>query len=593
MRLLTVGVAPVAYFSMEVALESHIPTYAGGLGVLAGDTLRAAADIGLPMLGVTLLHRKGYFFQRVDEEGRQHEEPVAWPIHDYLEPMEAKASVMIEGREVTIRAWRYQITGATGWVVPVFLLDTDVNWNDPFDRTLTDELYGGDLRYRLCQEIVLGVGGVRMLRALNFTRIHRYHMNEGHSSLLGLELFSEELRLTPDQRDAAVERTRRRCVFTTHTPVTAGHDRFPVDLVWKVLGPGPVAALRALGCCEDELNMTFMALLLSYYVNGVTRRHGKVSQTMFPEYPISSITNGVHSGTWTSPPFRALFDRHIPDWRKDPFSLRYALSIPWGEIAMAHLEAKRALMEEVNDRTNAGFDQDVLTLGCARRATAYKRQTLLLRDTEALKRVAREHGPLQILFAGKAHPRDEEGKAIIRQIVEWQHSLHGEVKVAYLPNYDLAMGALITAGVDVWLNTPRPPHEASGTSGMKAAHSGVPSLSVLDGWWLEGHIDGVTGWAVGTPDPAEVMKRTDEDDARDLLETLAQRVLPLYYRDTRGWSRLMRHTIALVASFFNTHRMLHEYIQLAYREPPASGPAAAPYPTVDSATKEPLTTPPA
>jgi starch phosphorylase len=573
MRLDNAGSAPVAYFSMEVALESHIPTYAGGLGVLAGDTLRAAADMALPMIGVTLLHRKGYFFQRVDEDGRQHEEPVDWPIRDYLEPMEGKASAIIEGREVAIRAWRYRIVGATGATVPVFLLDTDVEGNDPYDRTLTDQLYGGDTRYRLNQEIILGIGGTRMLRALNFSRIHRYHMNEGHSSLLGLELFSEELRRTPDDRDAAVERTRRRCVFTTHTPVPAGHDRFPVDLVWKVLGPGPVAALRALGCCETELNMTFMALMLSYYVNGVTRRHGRVSQSMFPEYPISSITNGVHSATWTSAPFRALFDRHIPDWRKDAFSLRYALSIPWGEIAMAHLEAKRTMIEEVNDRTNAGFDQDVLTLGCARRAAAYKRQTLLLRDVEALKRVAREHGPIQILFAGKAHPKDDEGKAIIRQIVQWQHALHGEVKVAYLPNYDMAMGAMITAGVDIWVNTPRPPHEASGTSGMKAAHNGVPSLSVLDGWWLEGYIEGVTGWAVGTPDPAKVASRTDEDDARDLLAALETRVLPLYYRDTRGWSRLMRHTIALVGSFFNTQRMVQEYVQLAYRDLPPNGGA--------------------
>jgi starch phosphorylase len=317
--------------------------------------------------------------------------------------------------------------------------------------------------------------------------------------------------------------------------------------------------------------MTFTALMLSYYVNGVTRRHGKVSQSMFPEYPISSITNGVHSATWTSPPFRTLFDRHIPDWRRDPFSLRYALSIPWGQIAVAHLEAKRSLVDAVNDRTNAGFDPDVLTLGFARRAAAYKRPTLLLRDVDALRRVARERGPIQIVFSGKAHPNDEDGKEIIRQLVDWQRSLRGEVKVVYLPNYDMEVGALVTAGVDVWVNTPRPPHEASGTSGMKAAHNGVPSLSVLDGWWLEGHIDGVTGWAVGTPDPVEVTKRSDEEDARDLLATLEARVLPLYYRDAREWARLMRHTIAIVASFFNTQRMLHEYLHLAYRDPPESG----------------------
>jgi starch phosphorylase len=307
-------------------------------------------------------------------------------------------------------------------------------------------------------------------------------------------------------------------------------------------------------------------------VNGVTRRHGDVSRTLFPGYPISSITNGVHSATWTSPPFQRLFDRRIPDWRHDSFSLRYAPAIPWGEIATAHLEAKRTLIEEVNERTNAGFDMDVITLGFARRAAAYKRPTLLLRDPDALRRIARTKGPIQIVYSGKAHPQDAEGKGLIQQILRWQHELKGEVKVAYVTNYDMETGALLTAGVDVWINNPRPPHEASGTSGMKAAHNGVPSLSVLDGWWLEGHIEGVTGWAVGSPDPAEAAQRTDEDDARDMLAALETKVLPLYYGDQRSWARLMRQTIALAASFFNTQRMLHEYILLAYRDQP-NGPA--------------------
>jgi glycogen phosphorylase len=332
-----------------------------------------------------------------------------------------------------------------------------------------------------------------------------------------------------------------------------------------VLGPGPVGTLRAMNCCEHVLNMTFIALELSLYVNGVTRRHGEVSRSMFPGYPISSITNGVHSVTWTAPPFRSLFDRAIPDWRRDGCSLRYAFSIPLTAIQAAHREAKRALIEEINETARVGFTVDAITLGFARRAAAYKRPTLLLRNPEELLRIARARGPIQIVFAGKAHPRDEEGKSLIRKIVGWQGRLHDDVKVAYLPNYDMALGGLLTAGVDVWVNNPKPPHEASGTSGMKAAHNGVPSLSVLDGWWLEGHIEGVTGWAVGSADPAAAAARTDDDDARDLLRLLEEKVLPLYYGAPLEWADVMRHTIALGASFFNTQRMLNEYVLLAYR----------------------------
>ena len=449
--------ARVAYFSMEVALENHIPTYSGGLGVLAGDTLRSAADLGLPMVGVTLLHRKGHFFQRLDPAGRQHEESVAWPVDDFLQPEDGACVVEVEGRPVSVRAWRYSVVGAGGQV-PVVLLDTDVPDNDPYDRRLTDHLYGGDDRYRLCQELILGVGGVRMLRALGYDRIARFHMNEGHSALLALQLFAEELERTPLDRSGAIQRTTERCIFTTHTPVPAGHDRFSLELAGAVLGAAGVEALRVLGCCDTELNMTHVALTLSDYVNGVSKRHGEVSHSMFPHYPIGSITNGVHSTTWTAPAFAALYDRHIPGWRNDSFSLRYAISIPLDAVRQAHREAKQRLVAAVNSLTNAGFDGHVFTLGFARRATAYKRPDLLFHAPERLRGLAREHGGLQIVFAGKAHPRDESGKALIQRIVQWGRDLGPEVKVAYLANYDLAMAVLRTAGVDVWLNTPLPPH---------------------------------------------------------------------------------------------------------------------------------------
>jgi len=555
----------LAYFSMEVALESDIPTYAGGLGVLAGDMLRSAADLGLPMVGITLLHRKGHFFQTLDEEGRQRELPVAWSPDDWLKPAEETCRVEVEGRQVMVRAWRYPIVGIAGSVIPVFLLDTDLPENDPYDRTLTDYLYGGDLRYRLCQEVVLGIGGVRMLRALGFSQIASFHMNEGHSALLALELFAEELKGSSNQREQSIERVKRKCVFTTHTPVPAGHDQFPLELARSVLGHERVEALDVLGCCGAALNMTRIALVLSHYVNGVTERHGEVSRTIFPGYPISSITNGVHSGTWTSPAFQALFDRRIPDWRRDYFSLRYAIGIPLDEFRQAHQDAKRQLLDEINRLTNAGFDHHVFTIGFARRATVYKRPTLIFQQPERLRQiVARRGQQLQIVFGGKAHPQDAEGKGLIQQIVHWQKVLYPTVKIAYLPNYDMRLARSVTAGVDLWLNTPKPPYEASGTSGMKAAHNGVPSLSVMDGWWLEGYAEGITGWSIGSRDHGD--ERSDEDDARDLYRALEETILPLYHGRPDSWAEVMRSTVAFNASFFNTHRMLHEYFVLAYQE---------------------------
>jgi starch phosphorylase len=561
----------IAYFSMEIALESHIPTYSGGLGVLAGDTLRAAADLEVPMVGVTLLHRQGYFSQRLEADGTQREELVAWSVADRLESREGVCSVDVGGRDVMVRAWRYLIRGVTGATVPVFLLDTDIPGNDPSDRALTDRLYGGDARYRLCQELILGAGGVRMLRALGYTRVARYHMNEGHAALLAPELLAEEEAHTGEPAHEAIEQVKQRCVFTTHTPVPAGHDQFDLAMAREVLGPSRVQVLQTLQCCDTALNLTLVALELSHYVNGVTRRHGEVSRSMFPGYPIGSITNGVHSTTWTAPPFAALYDRYIPDWRRDSFSLRYALGIPVTAIQSAHREAKAQLVRTVNERTPASFDPERFTLGFARRTTAYKRPTLLLRDPARLRRLAAARGPLQVVFAGKAHPHDAEGKNLIREIVRRGAELAPDVRIAYLPDYNLDLARQVTAGVDLWLNTPRPPLEASGTSGMKAAHNGVPSLSVLDGWWLDGHVEGVTGWSIGRRDGTS--EAADDDDARHLYETLEQTILPLHADRPASWAEVMRLTIALNASFFNAHRMLQEYVIHAYQDQNHGGPA--------------------
>jgi starch phosphorylase len=554
----------IAYFSMEVALNPAMPTYSGGLGILAGDTIRAAADSELPMVAMTLLHRKGYFYQKLDASGWQTEEPVEWVVEDFLEELPQRAAVTIEGRTVQLRAWQYDVTGESGFVVPVYLLDADVPENAQWDRTLTHSLYGGDAYYRLCQEVILGVGGIRMLDALGHQDIQRFHMNEGHASLLALELLDKAARQNGREmfNHADVERVRRQCVFTTHTPVPAGHDKFPLDMVGRVLGRSDLFGMQEVFCCEGELNMTYLALNLSHYVNGVAKKHGEVSRRMFARYKIDDITNGVHVPTWTCAPFQALLDSHIPGWREDSFSLRYALSIPPQDVWDAHVQAKQQLIEYINRETNAGMDLHVLTLGFARRAAAYKRADLLFRDSERLKAIAAKAGHFQIVYAGKAHPQDRDGKELIQRIFQAREALKDHVKVAYLANYDWELGKLMTAGADIWLNTPQPPLEASGTSGMKAALNGVPSLSVLDGWWIEGCLEGTTGWAIDSTAP-DSQDRTPHD-AASLYNKLEEVVIPLFYKDRGRFIDVMRHAIALNGSFFNTQRMVLQYVLKAY-----------------------------
>ncbi|HXW04528.1 MAG TPA: alpha-glucan family phosphorylase [Vicinamibacterales bacterium] len=558
--------AQVAYFSMEIGLETRIPTYAGGLGVLAGDTLRSAADLGRSMVGVTLLHRKGYFRQRLDARGRQSEEPVAWAVEDILRPAPARIGVELNGRLVQVGAWLYELRGAGG-AVPVYLLDTDVAGNSDDDRRLTDALYGGDASYRLSQEVVLGVGGVRMLRALGYTQIDRFHMNEGHSSLLVVALLEEQAHQAGRTEITAedVAAVRARCVFTTHTPVPAGHDRFDLNAARRMLDARSMRVLEDHGCLGGVLNMTYLALNSSHYVNGVAMTHGEVSRQMFGGYTVDAITNGVHAATWAAEEFQALFDRHIPGWRRDNFSLRYALSIPREEVWNAHEGAKRRLIELVMRETTLSLDPAVFTIGFARRAAAYKRADLLIHDVERLKAIDATVGPLQVVYAGKAHPRDEAGKAVIERIFEARHSLGSRVPLAYLEDYDMDRARLLASGVDLWLNTPQPPLEASGTSGMKAALNGVPSLSVLDGWWMEGHVEGVTGWAIDAPGtlPPSAAARS-ELDAASLYDKLEHTILPLFYHRRDSFVDVMRQAIALNGSFFNSHRMVEEYVLKAY-----------------------------
>ncbi|MGA3111976.1 MAG: alpha-glucan family phosphorylase [Candidatus Bathyarchaeia archaeon] len=547
--------AKVAYFSMEIAANKDMPTYSGGLGVLAGDVIRSSADLRLPLVAITLISKKGFLKQKITLDGQQLEFPEEWDPSKFMKLLPQTASVKISGREVTVGAWVYEQESLIGGTIPVLFLTSDIDGNSQEDKQITDFLYGGDEVYRLKQEIVLGIGGVRILQALGIN-VKKYHMNEGHSSLLTLEL------LKNNQLNA--DKVRNLCVFTTHTPVAAAFDKFSYDLLSELLETEVSPEILKEYGGEDQLNMTLLALNLSKYTNGVTEAHMEYSRKLFPGYHIQEITNGVHSYTWTCPYFRRLFDKYIPRWANEPELLVRVDIIPEEELWEAHMNAKRDLLDFVHSSSGLQMDQDVLTIGFARRATAYKRAAMIFSDIEKLKEV-KNQGRIQLIFAGKAHPKDEVGKSLIKEIYEYMDRLKGELNIVYLENYNMEIAGKLTSGVDVWLNTPLPPYEASGTSGMKAAHNGVINFSVLDGWWIEGCVEGLTGWAIG-PSPNQWLdeQQTRKREIDDLYNKLEYLIIPKFYNQQDAWIGMMRNSIGKIAYYFNTHRMMRSYATDAY-----------------------------
>jgi starch phosphorylase len=547
--------AKIAYFSMEIAVDTNISTYSGGLGVLAGDAIRSSSDLRLPLIAVTLVSKKGYLKQKITRDGWQQEYPEEWDPSKFMKLLPETTTIKIAERDVKIGVWVYEQESLTGGTIPVLFLTTDVEGNTQEDREITDFLYGGDEKYRLKQEIVLGIGGVRILEALKIN-VKKYHMNEGHSSLLTLELLKNN--------NLNIDKVKNLCVFTTHTPVAAAFDKFSYDLLSEILETEvPLEILKKYGG-QDKLNMTLLALNLSKYTNGVTEAHMEYSRKLFPGYHIQEIINGVHSYTWTCPHFRRLFDKYIHRWSNEPELLVRVDSVPEEEVWETHVKAKQDLLDFVQNSSGLQMDIDVLTLGFARRATEYKRATMIFSDLEKLKEV-KIQGSIQLIFAGKAHPRDQLGKSLIKEIYEYIERLKGEIEIVYLENYNMEMAAKLTSGVDVWLNTPLPPMEASGTSGMKAAHNGVINFSVLDGWWIEGCVEGLTGWAIG-PSPKQWLneQETRKREIADLYNKLEYVIIPKFYRERDSWIGMMKNSIGKVAYYFNTHRMMRKYATDAY-----------------------------
>lgn len=542
--------ATVAYFSAEIGISPSLHTYSGGLGILAGDHIKAAADLDVNMVAVTLMYKEGYFKQRMDEEGNQTEIYPRFEPDPLLEKLDGTITLPLRGREVHVQVWKYTFLGINGTPIDVLLLDTDVEANEDADRTITLRLYAGGKDHRILQEAVLGFAGIRALRNLGYKDFSTYHMNEGHCSFLTLELLKE---FGGDE-----DEVRKRCHFTTHTPVPAGHDHFASDRVRRLIGDLLPKDLNLPSMVlNSRVHMTELGLYFSRSANGVSDLHGEVARNQFPDFKIGHVTNGVFHRFWVGKIFREVFDRHLPGWRQDPTRLLEIDSVPDDELLFARRSQKKFLLDYANSQSQRALANKTLTIGFARRAAEYKRARLIFHDKERLVKLAK--GKVQFIFAGKAHPRDDHGKEILKEIVLQGKELLGDVKIVFLENYNMWLGNLITAGVDVWLNTPLRPNEASGTSGMKATLNGVPNLSILDGWWAEASNDGVNGWAIGDAEHAN-----DAADADHLYRLLEEQVIPTYYDDQAKWLSIVRESIKTGVKFTGT-RMVQDYLKEYYK----------------------------
>lgn len=539
----------IAYFSAEIGLSSSLPTYSGGLGVLAGDHIKASADAGIQMLGISLLYKEGYFKQLLDNEGNQREEYPRFDLSDNLSLLPNKFSIKIRKRDVWIQAYEYLHKSETGHIIPIYFLDTDIDENIAEDRMITLRLYSGDKNHRILQESILGFGGIHFLDTYDFNQVEKFHMNEGHSSFLTLALL--------EKYNKNEKKVQSMCHFTTHTPVSAGHDNFSIDRCSNLLDSLIPDDLNLPSIKDNRLHMTELGLYYSKTANGVSKLHGKVAQDQFPDFKIDYITNGVYHPHWIGDSFAELFDDYFKNWKIDPNLLLNVDNIDNEKIISAHNEQKDKLIKHANLFAENKLSKDVLTIGFARRAAEYKRAGLIFSNIEKLIEIG--SGKIQMIFSGKAHPNDTKGKQIIKEVVKNANQLADSVNIVFLENYNMHLGRLITSGVDLWLNTPIRPNEASGTSGMKAALNGVPNFSVIDGWWAEGCIDNSNGWAIGSPDFCN-----DKADADSLYSTLENQIVNTFYNDKIKWTQIMKNSIKTGVEF-TAHRMVNDYKNKFYK----------------------------
>jgi len=534
----------VAYFSAEIGLWSDLHTYSGGLGVLAGDHVKSAADGEVDLVAVTLLYREGYGRQHLDAEGNQSETYPEIDPSEHLMDTGIELALPLDDTTLNARVWVTHVTGISGHVVPVYFIDTRHDLNKPEHAALGNRLYGGDDSTRLRQEYLLGVGGIRVLKAIGEWPLKGLHLNEGHCTFAALEMISQGWTLAE---------LSRRTLFTTHTPVPAGHDRFAWEDVEDVIGNLLPENARTIDGCQESCSMSHLAIALAGQVNAVSNLNAWVASTMFEGTHIEPITNGIHHLTWTTPPMKEIFDEYLHGWRNDPAILAHAGKIPDTALISARQQARAVLRDLVHVSTGVELHEDRLTIGFARRFATYKRANLVFSDLERLRAIGA--GKIQFVFAGKAHPRDEGGKQLIRDIFAGAEQISDEIPVAFLEDYSMATGLAMTGGVDIWLNNPVRPMEASGTSGMKAAMNGVPNFSILDGWWPEACEHGVNGWAIGKAED----ERDDQRDVNSLYSVLENEILHAWSVGEERWAHLMRAAIATSARFTGA-RMISDYV---------------------------------
>ncbi len=540
----------IGFVSMEFGLEDEMKTYCGGLGILSGDIFKSNTDLEYEMIGISILYKKGYFKQ-VIVNGKQTEEDDLWDYKKFLTKVDKQFILKVNNLEINYQLWKYEYKSmASGFVNCIYFIDTDIESNTENIRILSDHIYPWDKTIWNMQEILLGLGAIDINKQLNLG-IEIFHLNESHSAVLALALRNEF---------SSEQEVREHLVFTTHTPLEGAHQKMEINILKDLIGEDLTNLIPKQLIVNNLVNYTDLCLYFAKTSNAVARRHKDVTLAMYPQYDIKYITNGVHTGTWVCEGLGKIYDTYLGNWRIDPNALRQIGVVPDQLLLDNHSSNKQNLCNYLKSE-GYDFDPNVFTIGFARRTTGYKRADFILSQIDRLKSIAKKYGKLQIVFSGKAYPTDEVGKQLVSRLIEAASLTDQHLSIAFVPNYGIKLAKTILLGCDLWLNNPMPPLEASGTSGMKASINGIPNFSILDGWWVEGHLEGETGWSIGQDlCVGDLCKLYETEDLYSKLENEIYNT----YQDKAKWVKLIKTCIALNGTYFNTHRVVQEYYLISY-----------------------------
>jgi glycogen phosphorylase len=541
----------IGFISMEFGINSKMNTYCGGLGILSGDIIKSCTDMEVKMTGFSILYKKGWFKQKIDDNGYQVIEDDIWDYNALLIDTQKHFKIVIKNVITEVKIWEYKVkSSVNNFENSIYFLDVDIEGNDPIIRQCSNNIYSTNKDIFYCQQVLLSLGIVELEKELDLN-IDIYHLNESHAVFHILNLLSKYNE----------NEVKSKMVFTSHTPLETAHQKFNLDILKQYISKDLVKKIPASLIQNNEINLTKLALYYSKFSNAVAKRHEEVSDKMYPEFQLDHVTNGVHAETWACSGLGEIFDKYINGWRQDPYLLRQVGVIPDEILEESHMKNKINLCNHVNALYDKGLDPNVFTIGFARRTVGYKRANMILTEMDRLKNISKKFGKLQIIFAGKAYPTDKEGIELIKSLLDACKMQDNNLKIAFIENYNMDIAKKMVLGVDLWLNNPIPPLEASGTSGMKASLNGIPNFSILDGWWVEGHIEGITGWSIGQDlcvgDFCQLI------EIEDLYAKLENQIFNAW-NDKKQWSLIRKSCIALNGPYFNTHRVVQEYILKAY-----------------------------